>query len=167
MIPDNPLPENREALIARVTELIRGGRVVVMGVIDAEQHLVISSMGIDPRGIPQALRYFADHVEREEAEQEVRKAVDELPPERRGTCPGCEQPVVVTKPIPAKALLRTGGHALCVCTCGAFLVPSLGEGGNLQLRFMTDTEIADLPDGVRNGMLRVRREFQELQRQSD
>ena len=52
MIPDNPLPENREALIARVMELICGGRVVVMGVIDAEQHLVISSMGIDPRGIP-------------------------------------------------------------------------------------------------------------------
>jgi hypothetical protein len=167
MIEDNPQPADKEKLIARVSEMLRNGRAMVLGVLSEDQRLVISSMGLDPKRIPEVLRHFAEHVEREEHQQRVAEAIQAVPPDRKAECPGCSQNVFVTTPIPPRMLRGDEGtRAICVCTCGAFLVPYLGDE-RLQLRFMTEEEIVDLPDEIRNRIVRARREFERLRAQHE
>lgn len=155
-------PATKAALIERVVEIIRTSHVLVMGSIDDSQQLVMTSMGVDPNHIPDILRRFAEHLEREAHVEAVRRAVAEMPADRKGLCPSCDHEVVVTRPIPPKALERTEGFAVCVCTCGAFLVPYLNDARELQLRLMTQAEIIDLPDDIRNRLVRTRRDFERM-----
>jgi hypothetical protein len=64
---DTERPDTKELLIERVATIIRGGQLMVMGVVDNDMRLVISSMGVNPQLIPDVLRSFADQIEREEA----------------------------------------------------------------------------------------------------
>lgn len=164
---DDERPETKEALIARVAEIIHGSRVAVMGSVDDSGQLIMTSMGVDPQNIPEILRRFAQHLERDAHVEAVRHVVQNMPPDRKGTCPGCEHDVIVTKPIPPKALARKEGLAVCVCTCGAFLIPYLNDAHQLQLRFMTQEEISELPDEIRNRLVRARREFERMRAAND
>lgn len=142
------------ALKERVSNLIDSAPIFVGASIDENRHATFSSMGIEPDAIPKLLRKLADHLE-----QAGRAAFeDQIPKDRKGYCPACQSPVMLVTPIPEEALQRSENkRAMCVCTCGAFLVPSRAPSGEIGLRLVTLEEIAELPDSIRNDMLRTRR----------
>lgn len=161
-------PADREQLIEQVIKMIRSAKLFVMGTIGPDEHMIVSSMGCKPERVPDVFRMMAAHVEREEHVTRLHQAVEQLPNDRKGMCPGCQQCVIVTTPIPLDAIaLDSSKRALCVCTCGAFLVPYFDGERRLHLRFMTEAEVIEMPDDVRNQLLRVRRDFERLRAQRE
>lgn len=151
--------ETREQMLERVYKMIREARIFVVAAVGRDDRLAISSLGVSTGRIPEILRDFADHIDGEHRESVADKMLEQLPPDRKATCPCCAHQVFVTREIPGRMMAI--GHAMCVCMCGAFLVPSRGESGSLLLRLVTDEEIAALPDQIRNDMIRTRRELED------
>lgn len=151
--------ETREQMLESVYKLIREARIFVVAAVGSDDKLAISSLGVSTRRIPEMLRDFADHIDRDHRQSFGLEILDQLPPDRKATCPCCSHEVFVTREIPGEFM--ASGHAMCICMCGAFLVPSRGECGSLLLRLVTDEEIAELPDQVRNDMIRTRRQLED------
>lgn len=147
---------NKEELLLRLTQMLEGAQMMVMGTIDNSNRLMIGTLGLDKDQIALAFRHIAQHVERDHAMQSARERLNAIPTNCKGSCPQCGQLVVLVKDIP-EAMMTTPNHqAICVCACGAFLLPSLDEARQLLLRFLTIEEIAELPDDIRMELIRTR-----------
>lgn len=162
--------ESVENLLRKTIEIVKSAKIMVLGCIDSEGHLRFATIGLDYNDIPATLRNFASHIERDRQLAEdnsrmeyIREQVAKMPNDRKGTCPQCGELVILLREIPKEAMRKDGTkHACCVCSCGAFLVPSSDESGALALRYMSDEEIIALPDQIRIQMMRARKHFLEL-----
>jgi|SRR5262245_952912 len=159
--------QSKEELIARCAEMIRAGTLHVSLTVMPDHHVIATSMGIDQRDIPNFLRHSADFVERELRRAELQAQRDAIPAARKCVCPACDNEVALAATIPEEKLNTVSGkRAMCICSCGAFLVPGVTEGA-LTLRLCTEEEIAGLPDEVRTRMVRVRRDLARIMRDDE
>lgn len=57
---ESEVPEDREAFIARVGEIIRASRAIALGAVDENEFLTVCSLGLEPSRVSDALRRMAD-----------------------------------------------------------------------------------------------------------
>ena len=151
--------ETYEQIVQCVQVLIRSPHFALCAV-DTEGQLTVIRRGIPEDALPRALRGFADAVSESIAKETVEEAVQAVPESHKGTCPSCQQLVVMLPTEDGSSILqRRGAKPRAVCSCGAFLIPSVLDDGGLGLRLMTIEEIAALSDTARNTMLAARRRY--------
>lgn len=151
---------DNEEQVARCIAMLRSAKYVVMCCLDSDDEMTVIRKGIPEEMLPAALRHFADSLAGVIAEQMVKQAVEAVPDSHKGRCPSCAEQVVMLPTDDGENIrMVKGRRARAVCTCGAFLLPTVLDDGGLGLRLMTMEEIAALTDEQRNQMLSVRRRY--------
>ena len=116
-----------------------------------------------------ALRDFADKIEAELLRAELLRAGLSVPvmtiPDppgdgyRKTQCPGCSEPLYITKDLPDFAIQRNHSCTTCICACGAVLLVFLNDDGSARCRFMTELERLSAPPEMQARIEQLRSEL--------
>ena len=169
-IEETPI-EEREDLITRAVALMcKASFVIVCSSADAEStNIDVSTIGIHGADVVDALRDFADKIEAELLRAELLRAGLSVPvmtiPDppgdgyRKTQCPGCSEPLYITKDLPDFAIQRNHSCTTCICACGAVLLVFLNDDGSARCRFMTELERLSAPPEMQARIEQLRSEL--------
>ena len=141
---------SRAEIIAEAVADVLSAQHFMVVTMDKEGETSMTLAGLRPDQLVDFLQtlatYVTVHLSREGAQDALFSGV---PAERKSHCPSCNEQVLVTRAIPEESFDPASKRsALCVCTCGAFLVPFNGGSGELLMRLMQEAEIADFASHV-------------------
>ena len=146
--------------IARLLKEKLDAKGIMIVMLDDENDIGIGTNGFAPEQLPTMLRFLSKVVRaRLDGHKPIHVRDEDIV--NAGECPSCNVGLMFPR-----GPFMESKNKYVVCQCGSFLIPVIAADSTVSVRCLTIDEVAELPDEIRNNLLRSRRE-QEARAEAD